>query len=84
MCQAAFCTTNHHTIQFAFIYTFNVEWRPDWIWMCSRRARKIVPEKYYAARLIDVQRAQPEPSSKAAEITDTIASVLATIYSQFY
>jgi len=43
-----------------------------------------VPEKYYAARLIDVQRAQPEPSSKAAEITDTIAPVLATIYSQFY
>jgi hypothetical protein len=83
MCQATFCTTNHQTIQFAVIYAFIVEWRPDWIWICLCSGRKILPEKYWAARSIGVQHAQPGRLPKAASSHDSIASTLATMYSQF-
>jgi hypothetical protein len=82
MCQATFCTTNHHAIQFAFNYAFIVEWRPDWIWIYLRNGRKILPEKYWAARPIGVQRAQTGRLLEATNGRDAIASALATIYSQ--
>jgi hypothetical protein len=84
MCQAAFCTTNHQTIQFAVIYAFIVEWRPDWIGICLRNGRKILPEKYCAARSISVQSARTGGLPEANNSRNAIASAHATIYSQFY